>query len=701
MTAHKIRVAILGGGPAGLATALELSATPELRARFDVAVYQAGWRVGGKCGQGRKGPANRIEINGTHYLFGGYHAVFDVARQVFDDLKARGDARFGTYDEQFLPCSTVVVKHEFNGVWQDWVLHLPGDGRPPDSPGRPLTLGDALRTLLGWLLDAATGAPGRAHLDATATRHATGVRHWWQRLCDWLGFEVRRVGIALLHEAERLVRGIEHEIESPVLRNTLIGLLRAFRGWAREMLAGPAQRHVEAWRLRLLLDLGCSMLIGMLQDDVFAPGGFENLDDIDLRDWLVRSGALVETANSPPIVTWYNAIAAYEGGNIATPNMSAGIGLRGLLRLGLTYRGAFSFQLTREVGDSLIAPLYQVLKDRGVRFLFFHRVRDVVPTADGRGIAQVLVERQVTLTNGPESYEPFIVPPDGHPAWPDSPLVEQFDGPAPDVGALDSFYTPRVGPLLTLERGRDFDVAVYAMPVATAQWYAARLCDQNERWRSMVNGIGTTETQSLRLWFKPTVEQMGWTHGQCVLSGYYQPLATWEDARQLVATESWPANLKPGGIQTLFGALGGMPDQYPGPDDTDYPATRDALAREHAVAFCNHYVGSLWPLATANGPNGPLNYELLVTLDQGLKGGSRLLAQSIRANAGPVEAYTQIRKGTLRYRMRVDDTGYDNLLIAGDWVRNDYDVGSVEGAVLAGQQAAAALIARNAPNPAP
>ena len=70
----------------------------------------------------------------------------------------------------------------------------------------------------------------------------------------------------------------------------------------------------------------------------------------------------------------------------------------------------------------------------------------------------------------------------------------------------------------------------------------------------MVDNLGTTETQSLRLWLYPTVEQMGWPYGQAVLSGYYQPLATWEDARQLVAAESWPRNRTPGGIATLFGA---------------------------------------------------------------------------------------------------------------------------------------------------
>ena len=101
MTA-KTKVAILGGGPAGLSAAFALSATPELRAAYDVTLYQSGWRVGGKCGQGRRGPANRIEINGTHYLFGAYDAAFRLASETFAELEATGDARFGTYKRQFI-----------------------------------------------------------------------------------------------------------------------------------------------------------------------------------------------------------------------------------------------------------------------------------------------------------------------------------------------------------------------------------------------------------------------------------------------------------------------------------------------------------------------------------------------------------------------------------------------------------------------
>ena len=48
-------------------TAFELTATPELRARHSVTVYQLGWRLGGKGASGRNaGHGNRIEEHGLH-----------------------------------------------------------------------------------------------------------------------------------------------------------------------------------------------------------------------------------------------------------------------------------------------------------------------------------------------------------------------------------------------------------------------------------------------------------------------------------------------------------------------------------------------------------------------------------------------------------------------------------------------------------
>jgi uncharacterized protein with NAD-binding domain and iron-sulfur cluster len=50
--------------------------------------------------------------------------------------------------------------------------------------------------------------------------------------------------------------------------------------------------------------------------------------------------------------------------------------------------------------------------------------------------------------------------------------------------------------------------------------------------------------------------------------------------------------------------------------------------------------------------------------------------------------------GTTRYRMAADGFGYENLVLAGDWTRTDWNVGCIEAAVSSGINAAAAIEGR-------
>src|SRR5437899_1614990 len=80
----KIRVAVVGGGCAGMAAAFELS-RPEHDGRYEVAVYQTGWRLGGKGASGR-GPRDRIEEHGLHVWLGFYENAFRLMRECYGEL---------------------------------------------------------------------------------------------------------------------------------------------------------------------------------------------------------------------------------------------------------------------------------------------------------------------------------------------------------------------------------------------------------------------------------------------------------------------------------------------------------------------------------------------------------------------------------------------------------------------------------------
>ena len=80
----------------------------------------------------------------------------------------------------------------------------------------------------------------------------------------------------------------------------------------------------------------------------------------------------------------YDLVFAFEDGDATRPRLAAGVALRGAMRMFFTYRGALFWRMTAGMGDVVFAPLYQVLKQRGVRFEFFHRLQQcgLSPEAD-------------------------------------------------------------------------------------------------------------------------------------------------------------------------------------------------------------------------------------------------------------------------------------------------------------------------------
>src|SRR5437016_4040129 len=68
-----------------MSAAFELT-RPEQHGRYEVTVYQVGWRLGGKGASGR-GPAGRIEEHGLHLWMGFYENAFRLMRECYAELK--------------------------------------------------------------------------------------------------------------------------------------------------------------------------------------------------------------------------------------------------------------------------------------------------------------------------------------------------------------------------------------------------------------------------------------------------------------------------------------------------------------------------------------------------------------------------------------------------------------------------------------
>src|SRR5262249_50206609 len=84
---EKQKIAVLGGGMAALTAVFALTSLPDHRERYEITVYQMGWRLGGKGASGRNAAhAERIEEHGLHVLLGFYDNAFSVLRRCYEEL---------------------------------------------------------------------------------------------------------------------------------------------------------------------------------------------------------------------------------------------------------------------------------------------------------------------------------------------------------------------------------------------------------------------------------------------------------------------------------------------------------------------------------------------------------------------------------------------------------------------------------------
>src|SRR5580700_8141232 len=101
-----------------MTAAFELTATPELRERYDVTVYQMGWRLGGKGASGRNmNCAARIEEHGLHIWFGFYDNAFALMRRCYEELDRPEGAPLATIGDAFKPASQIVLCEHYNDKW--------------------------------------------------------------------------------------------------------------------------------------------------------------------------------------------------------------------------------------------------------------------------------------------------------------------------------------------------------------------------------------------------------------------------------------------------------------------------------------------------------------------------------------------------------------------------------------------------------
>ena len=661
------KVAILGGGMAGLTAAWSLSA-PDLRDRFEVTVCERGWRLGGK-GASSRGVHGRIEEHGLHVWLGYYDNAFRVMREVYGELdRERTDpgCAIAGWRDAFLRAGTVGLEERRGGEWSHWVAHFPCDDREPGEDGDdgPLSIATYVERGVALLLEFARTlrpepAPQPAGVvlsgDAQRPRRPTASFAGYAAVLRQLEI-VATIGI---------VESLRVAGATLPVSNTLAAGLGARLDQIRSELMETIEHADDARHAAQLADIVLTSLQGALWDGLLEPEpDFARIDHLDFREWLGRHGARPETLCSPLVNGVYDLVFGYEGGDKERPRFAAGVGLLLSWKMFFDYKGALFWKLAAGMGEIVFAPLYEALGARGVRFAFFHRVDRLRLSADRSSVAAIELGRQARPVAGPYGYDP-LVRVGGMPCFPATPLYDQLDaGPAADGRRSDP---------VTLMAGRDFDEVVLAASVGILPEICDELVADSPRWREMVDRLGTVATQALQVWLRRTEQQLGWPYADSTVTGYVPPFDTYAAMSHTLATETWPAGSAPRSVGYFCAVL-------PDVDARDPAAARErveASAREFLTRSGGHY----WPMAV--DAEGHFRWELVV--DHGM---------FCSANVDPSDRYVQSLPGTLRVRLRADGSGYRNLHLAGDWVDTGLNAGCIEAATLAGLQAANSVSGR-------
>ncbi len=691
MRARQPRVAILGAGMAGLASAWRLSEPGWEKELDSITVYQRGWRLGGK-GASSRGPNGRIEEHGLHLWLGYYENAFRLLRECYAELdRATTDpaAPIRTWRDAMLPMNTVGLEDRRPEGWHHWLGQFTPDDRAPGEPeagGAAFSMAHVLRRTLQLIMDFLDSLPDE-HSSSGVLALSGSADPPQGRSSVVSGLRVS-VLAAILEASAQLHGAIDR---TGVARS--VGALDRAITATNEALSGLVQEgDADLRRTWHLLAVFMAVARGMFADGIVTDQrGLRALNGEDFLDWIGRHGAPADVADFAFIRGLYDlAFADIEPARRSRHGVSAGVAVFLCLKMFLEYRGAIFWKMAAGMGDIVFAPLYEALSRRGVRFEFFHRVDQLHLSADRERIEAVTVGRQVRLEQGRERYDP-LVRFGGLPCFPSAPRVDQLDaGPEIEGQPLESHFCdwPDAQPRV-LRDGVDYDMLVFACSLGMVPIVCGELIEDRREWRAMVEHVKTTATQALQVWLREDERKLGWPHPGATVSAYEQPLHTWASMPQLIDVECWPVEDRPGAIGYFCGSM--RAQDPPDGDWRAYVAEHDARVRASAVELLEQWLAHLLPGASRDGS---FRWDLLCGRN-GHSGRDAIDTQFFLANVDPSDRYVQCAPGSDAHRLRAEESGYDNLVLAGDWTDNGLNAGCIEAATISGLQAANAVLGRS------
>ncbi len=538
-TAKTVRVAILGGGMAGVAAAWQLVQNPTPGIVYDITIYEATWRLGGKCASGRDATRGyRIEEHGIHILMGFYSQVFRILRDSYATLSP--SIGYPTFENALLPSDLLQLPENVNGQWTFWPITFPTNGRKPGSAD------PAKRDLLGALATAKTFL--EQWRDRYEALHPTAKP---------LAALLRNVFVPAPTGAPKLdALSFAKSSSATDLKASLTRLLSD--------AAPPASASSELRHLWMAIYFGAANLMGIVADGLFTPEAFQGdaINAQGYKAWLKsHAGEFPSkelTWDSPIVNAVYDLVFSHD------VDFAAGAAAYDVLLMLLDYAGHVFYRMAG-TGEVVFGPLYFALKQKGVHFRFGNTVTDVKVGTGASGSPEVTsFELQGDDTEW--TVDELFVKVDGQPCWPSAPLVNK--------------------PVKPIVRTRaDFDYVVSAIPIGALRESAPSMAALPPIAHA-IDSIVTVPTQSIQLWFDQTLADMGWASGTMMLGSFARPFNSCADMFQVLPEEHWA-----GEKSVLY-----MSDVYDG--TVVDPVAAKAIVKDRALSWIEHDLPSLIPSFT-------------------------------------------------------------------------------------------------------
>lgn len=653
---------------------------------FDVTVYQPGWRLGGKLASGRNPAAHmRNEEHGLHVWFGFYDNAFRLAREVYDAWTPPRGCPVDSVDKALVPQVYTPVGQQHGDAYASWDVRFGQNpavpGTPPSEDSGAIALG---RIVMGIRTALANFTP--AFGDVPNSKDIQG-RHWWRRLSP-----LSRLGRTLdrLYEVLPSIESVRGRVRHPSVmraRKRVAAVLR----WLPAVDAATSMTPAEHLP-RQALEFFAALFMGLTDPRyrILADFDLDRIDHLDFREWLRRAGASEALlATSALVRVPYDATFQYEQGDHSRPSFAAGVAARFVVRSFFGYRGAAAYLVEGGMGEVFIAPLYEVLKQRGVKFEFFHRLSSAEVDPEASRIETLWFRQQAQPR---ADYEPLTTY-GGLRCWSTQPdWLQLRDGEALRREAADFENDPDLGSLKALRDGVDFDEVVLALPAGALKSSGGRpscvaaVLEHSPALGAMVDAMNLVPSFAAQLWCTPTLPDLGWTKPRPAMVGWAHPYCVWADMSPVVAMEGWAPGATPGSTHYLCGAA---PSAHLG--STYSRQTLREIHEEARVALeaqLQAHGPALWP--NAQTTQGSFDWNVLHD-PEGRAGPERLRAQYVRGNVLPSDLCDGAAPGTSILRPEAHESGLGNAVLAGTWTRTSVNSTCVEAATMSGLSAARVL----------